>query len=123
MASFINATEIYKVCQIYIKKNITNYIYIHIYTYMYIHMMTSAVLYSLTRATLMSPGKDEARFCGYIRSEFIHRAVWRTLMRTECFYFVHHTTIILAKLSTWCFEHSDVTNCSPLVNPSHTDES
>ena len=26
----------------------------------------------LTRATLMSPGKDETRVCGYIRSEFIH---------------------------------------------------
>ena len=34
--------------------------------------MTSVVLYSLTRATLMSPGKDETRACGYIRSEFIH---------------------------------------------------
>ena len=27
---------------------------------------------TLTRATLMSPGKDETRVCGYIRSEFIH---------------------------------------------------
>ena len=35
-------------------------------------LVTSVVLYSLTRATLMSPGKDETRVCGYIRSEFIH---------------------------------------------------
>ena len=27
-------------------------------------------------------------------------------MRTEYFLFVHHTTSILVKLSTWCFEHS-----------------
>ena len=27
-------------------------------------------------------------------------------MRTEYFLLVHHTTSILAKLSTWCFEHS-----------------
>ena len=30
---------------------------------------------------------------------------------------------ILAKLSTWCFEHSGDISCSLLVNPSHTDES
>ena len=44
-------------------------------------------------------------------------------MRREHFLFVHHTTSILAKLSTWRFEHSGDTNCSLLVNPSHTDES
>ena len=33
------------------------------------------------------------------------------------------TTSILAKLSKYCFEHSDNNNCSLLVNPSHTDES
>ena len=85
--------------------------------------VTSVVLYSLTQATLMSPGKDETRVCGYIRSEFIHWALWRTLMRTKYFLFVHHTTSILPKLSTWCFEHSGDINCSLLVNPSHTDES
>ena len=74
--------------------------------------MTSVVLYSLTRATLMSPGKDETRVYGYIRSEFIH-----------CVLFVHHTTSILAKLSTRCFEHSGGISCSLLVNPSRTDES
>ena len=31
---------------------------------------------------------------------FIHSALWRTLMRTKYFLFVHHTTSILAKLST-----------------------
>ena len=37
--------------------------------------------------------------------------------------FVHHTTSILAKLSTWCFVHSGDTSCSLLVDLSHTDES
>ena len=44
-------------------------------------------------------------------------------MRTEYFLFVHHTTSILAKVSTWCFEHSGEISFSLLVNPSHTDES
>ena len=26
----------------------------------------------ITRTTLMSPGQDETRVCGYVRSEFIH---------------------------------------------------
>ena len=43
-------------------------------------------------------------------------------MRAEYFLLVHHTTNILAKLSTWCFEHSD-DSCSLLINLSHTDES
>ena len=90
---------------------------------MVISAVISAVLYSLTLATLMSPGKDETRVCGYIRSEFIHWALWRTLMRTEYFLFVHHTTSILAKLSTWYFEYFGDISCSLLVNPSHTDES
>ena len=64
-------------------------------------LVTSVVLYSLTRA----------------------RAFWRILMKTEYFLFVHHTTSILAKLSTWCFEHSGDISCSLLVNPSHSDES
>ena len=53
-------------------------------------LVTSVVLYWLTWATLMNPGKDETRVCGYIRSEFIHWALWRTLMRTE--YFCSFTT-------------------------------
>ena len=44
-------------------------------------------------------------------------------MRTEYFLFVHRTTSILAKLSTWCFEHYGDISCSLLVNLSHTDES
>ena len=71
----------------------------------------------------MSPGKNETRVCRYINSEFIHWAPWRTMMRTECFLFVHHTTSILVKLSSWCFEHCDDISCSLLINPSHTDES
>ena len=85
-------------------------------------LVTSVVLYSLTRATLMTPGKDETRVCGYIHSEFIHWALWRTLMRREYYLFVHRTTSILAKLSTWCLEHSGDISCSLLVNPSHTHE-
>ena len=82
-------------------------------------LVASVVLYSLTRATLTSPGKDETCVCGHIRSEFIHWALWRTLMRIEYSLFVHRTTSILAKLSTWCFEHSlsgDI-SCSLLVKP------
>ena len=30
---------------------------------------------------------------------------------------------ILAKLSTWCFEHPGDISCFLLVNPSHTEES
>ena len=37
--------------------------------------------------------------------------------------FCSFTTSILAKLSTWCFEHSGGISCSLLVNPSHIDES
>ena len=36
--------------------------------------------------------------------------------------YIHHTTNILAKLSTRCFEHSGDISCSLLVYPSHTDE-
>ena len=43
-------------------------------------------------------------------------------MRTEYLLFVHHTTSILAKLSTQCFEHSGDISRFLLVNPSHTDE-
>ena len=86
-------------------------------------LVTSAVLNSLTRATLTSLANDETRVYGYIRSEFIHWALWRTLMRTEYLLFGHHTTSILAKVSTWCFEHSGDICFSLLVSPSHTDES
>ena len=44
-------------------------------------------------------------------------------MRTEYFLFVHRITSILARLSTWCFEHSGNRSCSLLVNLSHPDES
>ena len=60
---------------------------------------------------------------GCICSEFIHWVLSRILMRTEYCLFVHHTTSILAKLSTWYFEHSGDISCSVLVNLSHTDES
>ena len=36
-------------------------------------------------------------------------------------FFVYHITSSLAKLSTWCFEHSGDISCSLIVNPSHTD--
>ena len=44
-------------------------------------------------------------------------------MRTGQFLFDHHTTSILAKLRTWCFERSGDISCSLLVNPSHIAES
>ena len=43
-------------------------------------------------------------------------------MRTEYFLFVHSTTSILAKLSTWCFEQSGDRSRLVLVKPSHSDE-
>ena len=58
-----------------------------------------------------------------IHSEFIHWALWRTLMRTAYFLLVCHTTSISTKLSIWCFEHSGDINFSLLINPSHIDES
>ena len=58
-----------------------------------------------------------------IRSEFIHWALWTTLIRTEYFLFVHHTTSILTKFSIWCFEQSGDISCSLIVNPKQTDES
>ena len=48
--------------------------------------VTSIVLYSLIQATLISRGKDKAGVCGYIRSELIHRALSKTLMRTKYFF-------------------------------------
>ena len=44
-------------------------------------------------------------------------------MQTEYFLFVHYTTSILAKPSTWCFEHSGDISYSLLIDPSLTDES
>ena len=42
---------------------------------------------------------------------YFTQTLWRTLMTTEYFLFVYHTTSILAKLSNWCFdEHSLVTS-------------
>ena len=125
-----NASHIYilYICDIYIL-----YIYMcDIYMVSWIYtlwiyslstLVTSVGLYLLTRATLVSRGKDETRACGYISSEFIHWALRRTLMRTEYSLFIHHTTSVLAKFSTWCFVHSGAISCSLLVNPSHTDES
>ena len=94
------------------------YIYIHIYIYIYIQHIN---IYN--RAALMSLWKDKTHVSGYIRSGFIHRAVWTTLMRTEYFLFLHHTTSVLAKLSTLSFEHPGNISCSVLINPNHTDES
>ena len=85
--------------------------------------LMTVVHYSLTWATLMSPGKDETCVCGCIRSEFIHCPLWRTLMRTEYFLFIHHTTSIFVRLNTWCLEDSGDISCSLLVELSHNDES
>ena len=71
----------------------------------------------------MTPGKDETRVCAYIRSEFIHWALWRTLMRTKYVLLVHDTTSILAKLSTWYFGQSSDISCSLLVHLGRTFQS
>ena len=84
--------------------------------------LMTVVLHLVTWAILMIPGKDKTYVCRYIRSEFILWALWRILMTTY-FLFVHHTTCALAKLSTWCFEHSGDIGCSLVENPSHADES
>ena len=81
------------------------YIYIYIYIYIY-------------NAWYNTKKHVSVDIC-----EFIHPALWRTLTRTEYFFFVHHTTSILAKLTPCCFEYSGDISCSLLVNPSHTDES
>ena len=44
-------------------------------------------------------------------------------MGAEYFLFVHNTASPSAKLSTWCFEHSNDISPSLLINRSHTDES
>ena len=44
-------------------------------------------------------------------------------MTTEYFLFVQRTKCILAKLNTWCFQHSGDISCSLRVNPILTDES
>ena len=67
------------------------------------------------------PGKNKTRVCGYIRCDVIHSALWRTMIRTKYFSFVQRKH--LAKLSTWCLEHSGDISRSLLVNPSTTDES
>ena len=86
-------------------------------TVMLIQWSTSSVRSKNVVATNPS---SSSFLASYLVSKHLH---WRTLTRTEYFLFVHHTTSILAKLSTWCFEHSGDISCSLLVNPSHTDES
>ena len=41
-------------------------------------------------------------------------------MRTEYFLFLDHTTVVLKKLSTWCFEDSGDISFSLFVNSTHT---
>ena len=57
-------------------------------------LVASFVFHLLTWAMLMNPGKDATCVCGYT-CEFVHWALWRTLMRIEDFLFVHHSTTIL----------------------------
>ena len=65
-------------------------------------------------------------FTGFIllisKNEAYIYIYWKTLMRTNLFVCLS-TTSILAKLSTWSFEHSGDISCSLLDNLSHTDES
>ena len=59
-------------------------------------LLASIVLYLLTRTVLMSPGQDETRVCGYVRSEFFHWALWRSLMRTKYFFVRPHQAFWLS---------------------------
>ena len=81
------------------------HIYIYIYMYMIYWYMIIQSVYDI-----------------YALNSFIEHS-GEHWWEQNIFLFVHHTTSILAKLSTWCFEHSGDIGCSLLVNPSHTDES
>ena len=93
---------------IYIHKYI--YIYIHVYIHTYIHTYIDTYIHTHIHIYIYI----------YI---YIHLALLKTVIRTECFLFVNHTTSILAKLTTWCFEPSGDISCSLLINLSHNDES
>ena len=54
---------------------------------------------------------------------YIHTYILHNIYILYNIYLFYFNTSILAKLSTWCFEHSADISCSLLVNPSHTDES
>ena len=84
---------------------------------------SQTIMYLKSTSNMLSLPLSLYIYNGYIRSKFIHWAFWRTLMRTGYFLFVHHTTSILAKFSTWSFEHSGDISCSVLVDLSHTNES
>ena len=98
------------------------YIYLMIYSvYSIYYIYTICYIYIYIIYTVL--GRTKHVYVDIYALNFIHWALWRTLMRIEYFLFVHHTTSILAKLSTWWFEHSSDISCSLLVDPSHTDES
>ena len=59
----------------------------------------------------------------YAPNLFTEHSALKNNDENRMFLFIHHTTNILAKLSTWCFEHSGDISYSLLVNPSHTNES
>ena len=82
------------------------FIYIHIYMYIYITNIYMYILY------IYKSEKNGVIFLEWSTGAYIFVCL-----------FVHHTTSILVKLSTWCSEHSGDTSCSLLVDPSHTDES
>ena len=54
-----------------------------------------------------------------------YKALLGTYIKSKkvAYIYIYIYMLLLAKLSTWCFEHSGDFSCSLLVNPSHTDES
>ena len=96
---------------IYIYIYVSIYIY-NIYIYIYIYIYVSIYLYIYIYIYI---------YAQYARSEFIHWALRRTLMRTN-FMFVCSPQAIWQS-SAPCLEHSGDNNCSLLVDPSCTDES
>ena len=59
----------------------------------------------------------------YALNLFTEHSALKNNDENRMFLFIHHTTNILAKLSTWCFEHSGDISYSLLFNARHTDES
>ena len=100
-------------------------IYVHVISCMrkplYLHVACTLVTVHATQATLMSPGQAKHVYVDmYALNLFIEHSGERWWEQNI---FCLFTKSILAKLSTWCSEHSGDISCSLLINLSHTDES
>ena len=82
---------------IYIYKEIYLYVYIYIYVYI-IYIIEKYNIYAHIYIIYMYVYIQLNMYyifniwciCEYIRSEFIHWELWRTLIKTKYFLFVHH---------------------------------